>query len=223
MATDDEITTVQSFTARTLKYGRNMTAVAVPIIVFAFLPVVNLAKSRPLNLYIEPGGEFWIWVIFLTLLGYYGFRFIGLAIPDFLVWRRLHGNKWGKLKAEVKSENSKLEADQKLVDKAHKNHRNNTNPNRVSTLREIQNSESAYDGRLDLVSKTQFNLKDYIWRRIYFWMVDAGLPSILFGAAIFAVIIKIYCFWPSDTLCTPNPHIQINCSPPATVTVGCRS
>ena len=87
MADNGEIIRVQSFTERTLKYGRNMMAAAVPIIVFALVPVVDLAKSRPFNFEIQKGGEIWIWAILLALLVYYGFRYFGLAIPDFLKWR----------------------------------------------------------------------------------------------------------------------------------------
>lgn len=63
MANNDEITSVQSFTERTLKYGRNLMAVTVPIFVFALVPVVDLANSRPLNFAIHEGGEIWIWRI----------------------------------------------------------------------------------------------------------------------------------------------------------------
>ena len=44
MADTDGITEFQSFTERTLKYGRNLMAIAVPIVVFYFVPLVDLAK-----------------------------------------------------------------------------------------------------------------------------------------------------------------------------------
>lgn len=98
MAIDDEITIFQSFSERTLKYGRNLMVAAAPITVFYF-EIVDLAGSRPLNFTIEDGGEIWIWVILLGLLVYYGFRFFGLAIPDFLHWKMVND----EYRAEKKS------------------------------------------------------------------------------------------------------------------------
>ena len=46
MANNDEITSVQSFTERTLKYGRNLMAVTVPIFVFALVPVPQVGRRH---------------------------------------------------------------------------------------------------------------------------------------------------------------------------------
>ena len=92
MAADDGLSQFQSFSERTLKYGRNVMAASLPIIVFAWADVVDLAKSRPFNFEIKEGGEIWMWWGFLALLIYYGFRFFGLAFPNFLQWRSNFGS-----------------------------------------------------------------------------------------------------------------------------------
>ena len=143
MANNDEITSVQSFTERTLKYGRNMMAAAVPIIVFYFVPLVDLARSRPFNFEIQEGGEIWIWQILLALLVYYGFRFIGLAIPDFREWRNSYGLEKAKLKGVLNTKIDEEKSHTTNIEKYHGAFDNSTIQREQETLRtRIRTSES---------------------------------------------------------------------------------
>ena len=170
MAKNDEITLDQSFTERTLKYGRNLMVVAVPIFVFAWVPLVDLATSRPLNFAIQEGGEIWIWRILLALLVYYGFRFFGLAIPDFLKWRTLHGVVRADIKSRLKAYGHNLAAARQTHDEG------------SDHLRSAQKD----------VRQTRSELRHYNWRRTYFWFADAGLPTVLFGLALWASLDQIF-------------------------------
>ncbi len=193
MANNDEITSVQSFTERTLKYGRNMMAAAVPIIVFYFVPLVDLARSRPFNFEIQEGGEIWIWQILLALLVYYGFRFIGLAIPDFREWRNSYGLEKAKLKGnlnrlidEEKSHITDIEKYRGTLDKATIQHEQERIRTRIRTvenkLKDCQNG----------IRSTRSEISIYKWRRTNFWIADAGLPTVLFGLALWASLDQIF-------------------------------
>ncbi len=186
MADTDGITEFQSFTERTLKYGRNLMAIAVPIVVFYFVPLVDLAKSRPFNFEIKQGGEIYIWGLFLVLLVYYGARFSGLAIPDFLQWQEMYGHRRAAKKNSLDQEIRENKT--KIIALAHAR---------------LASDEVAIPALEANVKGTQINVKkarstyiDYNWRRTYFWIADAGLPTGLFGLALWASIVKIlipYC------------------------------
>lgn len=181
MVIDDEITEFQSFTDRTLKYGRNLMAAAVPIIVFSFVPLVNLAKSRPFNFKIEAGGEIWLWWILLALLVYYGIRFFGLAIPDFLQWKIAHGEKRAALKNNL---NARIKANQTQIvalDRA----------SQVGDEEAVVAHKMNIEGTQNKFRSARSLLNAYNWRRTYFWITDLGLPTVLFGLALWASIDKI--------------------------------
>ncbi len=42
------------------------------------------------------------------------------------------------------------------------------------------------------VRQTRSELRDYNWRRTYFWFADAGLPTVLFGLAVWASLDQIF-------------------------------
>lgn len=196
MADKDGITTTQSFTERTLKYGRNMMAAAVPIIVFALVPVVDLAKSRPLNFEITAGGEIWIWVILLALLAYYGFRIFGLAIPDIFTWRREHGSYILKQSAGLKTQIEDEKAQRDTVAKERWDYRNSANPDEKWRDR-IASMERNADTTQIAIELTRSKVSDYYWRRTYFWLADAGLPVALFAVAAIAATREIIALLPA--------------------------
>ncbi len=207
MANNDEITSVQSFTERTLKYGRNMMAAAVPIIVFYFVPLVDLARSRPFNFEIKEGGELWIWVILLALLVYYGFRFIGLAIPDFSEWRNSYGLEKAKMKGNlnrlINEENSHITDIEKYrgaFDNETTQSEQETLQTRIGTvennLKECQNG----------IRSTRSEISIYKWRRANFWLADAGFPTVLFGLALWASLDKVYALLCDLQLCQSLPR-----------------
>ena len=193
MANNDEITSVQSFTERTLKYGRNMMAAAVPIIVFYFVPLVDLARSRPFNFEIQEGGEIWIWVILLVFLAYYGFKFIGLAILDYREWWNQYGLEnariKGNLNRQINEEKSHITDKEKYrrdLDNATTQREQEVLRTRISTL---ENKLKEYQNG---IRSTRSEISIYKWRRTYFWFADAGLPTVLFGLALWASLDQIF-------------------------------
>lgn len=204
MADNDGITRSKSFTERTLKYGRNMMAAAVPIIVFALVPLVDLAESRPFNFEIKEGGEIWIWLILSAFLMYYGFRFFGLAIPDFHEWRKQHGESRASLKSAL--ENNINDENVRRGDLASNRDKYDQTPNpdereRLQTRKAIL--ESQIQTAQDRTRATRSELSDYNWRRTYFWLADAGLPVALFAAAVIAASIEISTLLPPDPPSSP--------------------
>ena len=204
MADNDGITQFQSFTVRTLKFGRNLMAAALPIIVFALVPVVDLAKSRPLNFEITEGGEIWIWLILLALLMYYGFRFFGLAIPDFLAWREAHRSDKVNLKGQLKGRIDNEKNQSARLYEHHHNFDDATNPDHHREWRKVDAKlEGSVQRAQNEVRAARFEFRDYYWRRIYFWLVDAGLPVALFAVAAIAASIEINALLPTGTPPTP--------------------
>ncbi len=198
MTENDEITKFQSFSERTLKYGRNLMAAAVPIIVFDFVPMIKLEGPRPLNFKIEAGGEIWIWRILLVLLVYYGIRFFGLAIPDFDAWRRSFGGYWPEMQNNL-DRNIKEEERKKTAAAC-----------RNIEKRYLDRYEKEYKQAMSIRRSTHSQLTEYIWRRAYFWLVDAGLPTFLFGLALWsasaAYLLISFCQYPLEyfSFCTPR-------------------
>ncbi len=42
------------------------------------------------------------------------------------------------------------------------------------------------------IREIRSELRDYNWRRTYFWFADAGLPTVLFGLALWASLDQIF-------------------------------
>jgi len=187
MTNKEELSAGQSFGERTLKYGRNLMAVAVPILVFAWVPVVDIAKSRPFNFAIEKDGEFYIWVILLAVLIYYGFRFFGLAIPDFRLWKQLHGNPAPIHQKNLVDQHKHIQAHEAAL---HHERQNKNQPMIKQIKQAIKEVEIT-------IERIQSNINHYRWERLSFWIFDAGLPTVFFLIALWASVEKIY--WLSST------------------------
>ena len=79
---------VESFSDRTLKYGRNVMATAGAMIVLAWMPEINIEKFEPFGLVISPGAAFSIWGVLCTVLIYYFANFTLGAWGDNPSWGR---------------------------------------------------------------------------------------------------------------------------------------
>lgn len=124
MPKSEEITEFQSFTERTLKFGRNLMAATVPIILFAWVDALDIKKFKPFDYEIQKGEEIFIWGMLLGVLLYYGVRFVGLAIPDILEWLRIHGAVNGDLSDKANTANGEeKEKDNELS--SHRSNRDN--------------------------------------------------------------------------------------------------
>jgi hypothetical protein len=192
MADSDGITTFQSFTERTLKYGRNLMAASVPILVFAWVEVVDLANSSPFNFEIKPGGEIWIWRLLLALLVYYSFRFYGLAIPDLRDWRLKHGEDRARLTTNLNNQIKNEKDERDTLAREYRDYDASPNP---STPEQRERAMMPFKATVEegqkRIRNARSQIRDYNWRRTYFWLADAGLPTALFGLALLAGIGEI--------------------------------
>lgn len=203
MAESDGITVFQSFSERTLKYGRNMMAVAVAVIVFAWVPAIDLTNSRPLNFVIVSGQEHWVWVLFLCALIYYAVRFFGLAKPDYANWFDKHHTVRESFIVTKLGIEQRVDTLEERLDDLVK-----TGTNLLGTAVEKNNEKIGalhmdIEGRKGDIKRLVRERRDYRWRRNYFWLTDALLPTGFFIVAVGSVIYRLLSLAPLVTNC---PH-----------------
>lgn len=196
----DELSETQSFTERTLKYGRNLMATSVPMIVFSLVPMVDIAKSRPFNFELQEGGEFWLWGFLLTLLMYYGIKFIGLVIIDYHHWYEVHGDYKDNLNIDLLRQGNAIVEGMRELDTARYNFSHSRPSNAEEHTRNFEKAQSNLAASKIHIKTSKFKIRDYNWRRAYFWIADAGLPLLLFLIALGATVEKVltyqYLFFP---------------------------
>lgn len=195
MAETDEITEFQSFAERTLKFGRNLMVAAVTIVVFAFVPVVDLAKSRPFNFEIGEGGEIWIWILLAVLLVYYGARFFALAVLDFRQWKAQYGMQRPRIEIQLADNSQALRfAETDLTEALEEFDLKETRiPRRKALGKQISEMEKSLSEMAFSIAAQRRDLSIFKWQRRVWWIADAGLPSVLFIVALGASLVKIRC------------------------------
>jgi hypothetical protein len=182
MAEEKDISEVQSFSERTLKYGRNLMIAAVPMIVFAWAPGVKLAGSKPFGFNIDEGNEISIWSMMMIVLIYYGARFLFLAVIDWSEWKGRFGERRMVLGEEVSASREILsEAQQRLGEFQSRGKRD-----AEAKARKTHATQSS------VLSAGLTMQRDYRNRRIYFWCLDAIPPFVLFVLALVVGGYEIY-------------------------------
>lgn len=189
MAESEGITEFQSFSDRALKYGRNVMASSVVVIVLAWVPAVDLVGSKPLNFDIKPGNEIWIWGMLLALLLYYGIRFFGLAAVDFMTWRAAHGGSWHSHKSAVANNEKQLVEAQEELQISSGPAASGLAPEQRARRKE--RAEGKVRGVMGNLSQSQEKWRDYRARRFYFWATDLAPPLVLFLLALVASLMEI--------------------------------
>lgn len=186
MADTDGITQYQSFSERTLKYGRNLMLAATGTIVFTSIPAVDLANSRPFNFKIQPGGEIWLWYMLLAVLLYYAIRFFGLAVPDYDRWHAEYIPQRFRLKNTIAIKARRVRDLVKRI------------VNLTGAIGQNQKHTDKTDRTREEIGQTREELEverreygEYLWRRSYFWLIDALLPTVLFFCALWFGTVKI--------------------------------
>ncbi len=196
MAEYEDITEFQSFSERTLKYGRNLIVASVPMIIFGWTDVVDLKKSRPFNFEIKPGEEIWIWYFLISIVLYYGLRFFWLAILDYLSWRQSHSQKFSSYAGTIRGRLNECFDHQKVANDIQRDIDRATKKNDAQSLARANKLLSERIGPLNK-SRRQLNsdyitLNSFILRRYYFWIFDALLPGAFFAAATIAALRQIF-------------------------------
>ena len=139
---------------------------------FANIPSIDLGNSRPLNFVILDGGEMWIWRLLFVILLYYSFRFYGLAIPDLVFWRRNLPDKWkGLWMGQYKNFINHRSLETLLAE-----NRESPNAHKSDIKQAIEAGVNDTRNARKKIRSGWENLFDYIWRRAYFWLSDAGVP-----------------------------------------------
>ena len=150
---------------RTHKYGRNVTAAAVVIMVLALVQDIDLGNSKPLGLAFTEGprGELAIWWLLTGVLVYYFVRFSVSLTIDYLANKH---HIRGYFESSRGFKKTLREALARGDDK------------------KIENTESKISGmRSDCVQ---------VWQ---FFILEAGLPIVLFLAAAYAAYGEIRALW----------------------------
>jgi hypothetical protein len=196
MTIKDKITPVQSFTERTLKYGRNVMVAAAPILVFYHLDAVNIKDFKPFGFEIKSENEFWIWALLLGVLVYYGARFLGLAWPDYVFWR----SKFGKTHATerdgiIRTDQDISSTKKELFEKEESLEAKLPEPDQRNIRSHIDELRKRVSGLEGNQKSARFNLKDMLWRRRYFWLFDGGPPLAMLVCGVYAAAVVIYRLW----------------------------
>lgn len=185
MAEYEGIDRFQSFTERTLKYGRNLMVSAVPPIVFHNVPAIDLAKSRPFNFEIAAGGEAWVWYLLTAVLVYYAIRFFGLALPDYRHWKDQFDVKRNYHNKVVANERNKLRAETESLQRQISRQPDPPLPERTPPETNVVAQKDRYDQALR-------SRREYRWQRNYFWLTDFTMPTALFLWALYCCVVQIY-------------------------------
>ncbi len=190
MPANDEITLYQSFSERTLKYGRNMMAAAAPIIVFEWVPRTN--SDFQLFFYkISAVDEIWVWQVLFVVLIYYAIRFYGLAVLDYLEWKlRYIPHKVAKSAPGLSTTRQKRYARDKPA--ADRGILKSVLSQRRQYLQEKEKVTGKIQGKNYEGELTDAELRAYHWQRAYFWITDLVVPTELFLFALYLSLNQIY-------------------------------
>lgn len=164
---------VEILNDQTRKYGRNLTAAAVVILVFYWVPGIEISEFELFGFVIgeAAGSELSIWYLLTGILVYYFVRFsVSLRIDSLANWRFIAGHY------------SNLETQKKNLKEG-------------IVLKDTQAIAVAKRQISDLRSGGA-----QVWQ---FYILEAGMPLALFAFAAITASIEIIALLPPDTPSSP--------------------